>query len=410
MQDNRQYDLVVIGGGPAGFMGAITAAEHGVKSVLILEAGTKNLDKVRISGGGRCNVTHACWEPSELVPNYPRGQIALLGAFSHFATGDAYNWFESRGLELIIESDGRMFPKSNSSIDVINCLTKAAKISGVSSLKKKLVKQIKSLTVDGFSIECKDGSIFFAKKVLIATGGHPSGSLLAISLGHKFIPSNPSLFSFKIRSPWMKNCQGISVDNVSLKLFIDNNLFKEKGRILITHNGLSGPAILKLSAFASRKLYDSKYKASLQINWTDNTKESVQKIIRDHSNEYQRYKIFNKKPFNTIPRRLWISFLNQIDILPETKWSGLSKKEENKLTEFLINNSNLIIGKGPYGEEFVTSGGVSLDEINFKSMESRICDGLYFAGEILDIDGITGGFNFQNCWTSGWIAGKAISK
>ena len=260
VQLNSQFELVVIGGGPAGFMAAITAAEHGTKSVLVLEAGKRNLEKVRFSGGGRCNVTHASWEPSELVQNYPRGQLPLLSAFSHFATGDSFGWFEDRGLNLKIESDGRIFPKSNSSLDVIRCLELAAEKSGVICLKKMFVQEINFRNDKTFSIKCKDDSLFLAKKVLIATGGNPIGKKFALSLGHKYIATNPSLFSFKISSKWLKSCQGIAIDDVVLKLIVGNKKFTENGRILITHNGLTGPAILRISAFAARELYNFNYK------------------------------------------------------------------------------------------------------------------------------------------------------
>ena len=408
MQVSRNINLAVIGGGAAGFMGAIKAAEDGVKSVFIFELMSNTLEKVRISGGGRCNVTHASWEPKELVQNYPRGEIPLIGAFSRFATGDAFAWFEDRGLELIAERDGRIFPKSNSSKDVIKCLHDSAKRSGVIFSTQMEVKNINVTEQKGFQIECKDGSLIFAKKVLITTGGHPSGKRLAYKLGNKIIPAVPSLFSFKLKDHFLINCSGISVDNVKLKLICKNKIFHEAGRVLITHKGLSGPVILKLSAFAARNLYDSKYTASLEINWVNHTNESIKNLFKVYRKDYPKNTLIKKNPFQNIPKKMWILLLNEINLSPDTKWANFLNSDENLLIKILTKKDYLIEGKGPFGEEFVTAGGVDLNDINMKTMESRKCQGVYFAGEVIDIDGITGGFNFQHCWTSGWIAGNSI--
>ena len=410
MQSNTFIEFAVVGGGAAGFMGAIKAAEDGVRSVFIFEATTKTLEKVRISGGGRCNVTNACWDPSELVTNYPRGEMPLIGAFSRFATGDAFEWFQKRGVKLIIEEDGRIFPQSNTSKEVISCLHNSAEKAGVIQFVKKSVKEVKVLGEKGFFLKCKDESVFHAKKVLIATGGSPSGKKLAAGLGHQVIPPVPSLFGFKITSPWLNSCSGISIDNVKLKLICSNHVFKEEGRILITHRGLSGPAILKLSAFAARQLYSSKYKASLEINWVNKTDELIRQLLNSYRINYPSIQVKKIYPFSSLPKRLWLSFLNQCNISSDIRWSSLSKSKGNLLSESLTKNSHLMKDRGPFGEEFVTAGGVSLNEVNFQSMESTLCRGLYFAGEVLDVDGVTGGFNFQHCWTSGWIAGGAIAK
>ena len=410
MESRKKIDLVVVGGGAAGYMGAIKAAEEGVSSVVILEVSKEPLGKVKISGGGRCNVTNACWEPSELLPNYPRGKLPLIGAFSRFAAGDTVDWFESRGLDLVVEEDGRLFPKSNTSSDVLDCLHKAANRAGVICLTQKSVVDIKDLGEEGFSLKCRDGSLFNSKKVLLATGGNPTSKNLAKQLGHKIIPAVPSLFSFKVNCDWLKAAAGIAIDCVKLRLITDTKTFKEEGRVLITHKGLSGPAVLKLSAFAARKLFDDKYKAVLEINWVNSTYEETRDSLINFRNCYANRNLNSINPFNCIPRRLWISFLIENEILPTKKWSSLSRVEENRLSQFLIRNNQNLIGKGPFGEEFVTAGGVSLDEIDFKTMRSKICENLYFAGEVLNVDGVTGGFNFQHCWTSGWIAGKGISK
>ena len=412
MESRNKIDLLVIGGGAAGYMGAIKAAEDGVRYVTILELSTKPLEKVRISGGGRCNVTHACWDSSELIPNYPRGQIPLIGAFNRFAAGDAVDWFEKRGLKLTIEEDGRLFPQSNSSIEVVNCLQKAASRAGVVSLTKKSVIDVKDLYEDGYLISCSDGSLFYSKTVLLATGGYPSGKKLALKLGHKLVPAVPSLFSFRLNtnSNWLISTAGISVDNVKIKLLTSKKVFKEEGRLLITHKGLSGPVIFKLSAFAARKLSEDKYSATLEINWLNITNELSKDLLTKFRNNYPNRNLNSINPFATIPKRLWTYFLIQNDINPQKKWCSISKKEVNRLSNFLERNSHSIIAKGPYGEEFVTAGGVCLEEIDFQAMRSKLSRGLFFAGEILDIDGITGGFNFQHCWTSGWISGRAIAK
>ena len=272
---HNNFELVVVGGGAAGFMGAIQAAQEGIASVMILEASSKYLEKVRISGGGRCNITHACWDPADLTFNYPRGKAPLIGAFNHFATGDAVTWFENRGLDLKIESDGRIFPKSNSSNDVVRCLQNEAIKAGVVSSTRKVVKNIKFLGDKGFLLNCRCGSVIRAKKILLATGGDPRGKKLAASLGHKVIPPAPSIFSLNITDFSFDNCAGISIDNVELNLNIRGKSFKQKGRVLFTHRGLSGPAILRLSAFAARNLLDSNYSALLKINWLSSSEPLI---------------------------------------------------------------------------------------------------------------------------------------
>ena len=410
MQLNKSIDLAVIGGGPAGFMGAIKAAEDGASSTVIYEATSKILEKVRISGGGRCNVINACWEPSVLVTNYPRGERPLLGAFSRFAAGDALNWFEARGLELISEEDGRIFPKSNSSLEVIKCLRDSANKAGVTYCTKMAVEEVKFSEKKDFLLKFRNQSVINAKKVLIASGGGHIGRKIASALGHQIVLPVPSLFAFKLYPTFLNSCAGISVDNVKLKLLCDSKSFKQEGRVLITHKGLSGPAILKMSAFAARNLYLNKYNASLMINWVGINNEEIKHQLRLFRDNHSEIKFKKNYPFPKLSKRLWLHFIGVAGISTEARWSSLSNFQENLLAKVLGQDSHLMKGRGPFGEEFVTAGGVSLKEINFKSMESRICSGLYFAGEILDIDGVTGGFNFQHCWTSGWIAGRAIAR
>ncbi len=406
----KTIDLAVVGGGAAGFMGAIKASEHRSLSVIIYESTTKPLEKVRISGGGRCNVTNACWDPGDLVPNYPRGETVLKGAFSRFATGDSVAWFEERGLDLIIEEDGRIFPKSHSSGDVVKCLKHAAKKAGVLSLTKKTVVRIDWVDKTNFLLKFKDDSFVIAKKVLLATGSNPKGIKLASDLGHKIVPPAPSLFSFNLESFKLKDCAGIAVDDVKLTLRVDREIFHEYGRVLITHKGLSGPSILRLSAFAARKLFDIKYNASLEINWVNQTNDSIKELFQYCKKNYPSKLVVKSNPFKGIPKRLWIVFCQSIGITLDTRWSCFSNSDQKSLSNFLCKNTCFIKGRGPFGEEFVTAGGVHLDNVDFRSMESRICKGLYFAGEVLDVDGVTGGFNFQHCWTSGWLAGRAIAK
>ena len=399
-------DLIIIGGGAAGFMGAITAINSGLKSVLILEGTPKVLEKVRISGGGRCNLTNACSEISNLVNNYPRGEKQLIGLFNRFSTTEAFDWFQSKGLTLKVEKDGRVFPRSNSSEDVIKCFTTFAKKSGVKIYTNSYVKQIISLQ-NGFKIIVRGDNSFLTKNILICTGGHPSGRKLAKSLGHSIIQPVPSLFSFSTYEQTLKSCSGIAMD-VHIKLTVNKKKFFESGTLLITHKGFSGPIILRLSAFSARDLHANKYKGELRINWLS-MKESKARLKLDlFKYENANKLVFNNKPFDNVPRGLWKAILTNLKIDNKLKWAEISKNKLDSLGKSLTSNIYFIKSRGPFGEEFVTAGGVSLKEINFKTMESKICRGLFFAGEVLDIDGVTGGFNFQHCWTSGWIAGKSV--
>tara|TARA_Y100001968_G_scaffold166854_1_gene152820 strand:+ start:1868 stop:3085 length:1218 start_codon:yes stop_codon:yes gene_type:complete len=399
-------DLVIIGGGASGFMGAVTAARNGLSSILILEGTSKVLEKVRISGGGRCNLTNSCWDISNLVKNYPRGEKQLIGPFSRFSTIDAYEWFQDRGLSLKVEKDGRVFPSSDSSEDVIKCLSDIARTNGVKVCTNAHVKQIE-ITNKGFNLFVKGNKCFEAKKILICTGGHPSGRKLAKSLGHSIIQPVPSLFSFTTFNKSLVSCSGITV-NVQIKLTVNKKKYAEMGSMLITHRGFSGPVILRLSAFSARNLHANKYNGELRINWLCMSEDEVRLKIDIFKLENGNKLVINNKPFNQLPRNLWKALIASLDIDNQLNWSNLSKYKKDSLVKCLTMNNYSIKSRGPYGEEFVTAGGVSLKEINFKTMESKICKGLFFAGEVLDIDGITGGFNFQHCWTSGWVAGNSI--
>ena len=399
-------DLVVIGGGASGFMGAITASTNGLRSVVILESTPKVLEKVRISGGGRCNLTNSCWEIPNLVNNYPRGEKQLIGLFNRFSTIEAFDWFQKRGLSLKIEDDGRVFPSSDSSYEVIKCLKDVAESSGVKVFTNSHVKQI-SKTNEGFNVFVKGSNFFNTKNILVCTGGHPSGRKLAKSLGHSIVQPVPSLFSLSTSDKSLESCAGITM-NVQTKLTVSKKKYTENGSILITHKGFSGPVILRLSAFSARNLHANKYAGELRINWLCMSENEVRSEIDLYKIENGKKLLINNKPFNHLPRSLWKALLLRENIDSQLKWCQLSKHERESLVKCLIFKSYKINSRGPFGEEFVTAGGVSLKEINFKTMESKICKGLFFAGEVLNIDGITGGFNFQHCWTSGWIAGNAI--
>ena len=400
-------DLVIIGGGASGFMGAITAIKAGLRSVAILEGTSKVLEKVRISGGGRCNVTNSCWDVSDLVNNYPRGEKQLIGLFNRFSTVDAFDWFQKKGLRLKIEKDGRVFPSSDSSEEVIKCLMSVAKKSGVEIFTNSHIKKINRKN-DGFELFARGNNSFEAKNILICTGGHPSGRRLAKSLGHTIVQPVPSLFSLSTSENFLKSCSGITLD-VQIKLTVNKKKYVESGSILITHKGFSGPVVLRLSAFSARNLHANKYRCELIINWLCMSEKEVRTKIDSYKLANGRKTVLNNKPFFNLPKSLWRALLLSLDIDSQLRWADLSKGKKDSVVKCLIMKSYLINSRGPFGEEFVTAGGVSLSEINFKTMESKICKGLFFAGEVLDIDGVTGGFNFQHCWSSGWIAGSSIS-
>ena len=404
------FDLVVVGGGAAGFMTAVTAAENGVKKIIILEGSSKLMEKVRISGGGRCNVTNASWIPSELAENYPRGGIKLLESFNRFAAGDVFDWFEKRGLNLKIEADNRVFPVSDSSLDVISCLKKNAINKGVEISTKFFVKEILKTSDNLFTIFNSEKISIIAKNIILSTGGHPSGYKLAKNFGHSIIRPVPSLFTFSTKETKLNECSGVSIKNIDIEIQLNNKSFKNRGDVLITHWGFSGPAVLKLSSIAARELFDQKYKFSLIIRWSNLEYKELKEKIDNLKFNNGKLNLINLRPLPLLTKRLWVFLLNKMEIDKDKKWSDLLANEREKMINSLLKDKYIISSKGPFGEEFVTSGGVSINEVNFKSMESLICPGLFFSGEVLDVDGITGGFNFQHCWTSGWLAGQSVSK
>jgi hypothetical protein len=404
--------VIVVGGGAAGFFGAIAIAETNPKiEVTLIEAGRKPLAKVRISGGGRCNVTHHCFDPALLSQNYPRGSKALRGAFTRFQPQDTVSWFESRGVKLKTEADGRMFPITDNSETIINCLMEGIKRSGVILRTGIAVNNIsyENKRENYFQVELKNGEKLQSDRLLITTGSNPLGYRWAKGLGHKIESPVPSLFTFNIKDSPLQGLAGVSVQNAVVRLGSGKNKLEQTGAVLITHWGLSGPAILKLSAWAARSLYDLKYTASLQINWlSEFNRETLTEYLLAIKSQHPKKKIFGFCPLE-LPKRLWQSLVIYADINPDKIWTELSKKELNKLVAEIVQGQYQITGKGVFKEEFVTCGGVNLKEINFKTMESKKCPGLYFAGEVLDIDGVTGGFNFQSAWTTSWLAGIAIA-
>ena len=400
--------VVVIGGGAAGFFGAVACAtSHPHTQVTLLEASRQPLAKVRVSGGGRCNVTHACFDPINLVQNYPRGEKALQGAFSRFQATDTVKWFANQGVKLKTEADGRMFPTTDNSETIIDCLTKAADLAGVELLTGKTVVSVVKQTT-GFEIELKTGEKIKCDRILLATGSNPLGYQIAQALGHTIEPPVPSLFTFNILDKHLKELAGISVGTVQLKLSIAKKTLEQTAPLLITHWGLSGPAVLKLSAWGARVLHDCKYQATLLINWQPKySSDQLRSQLLLAKTENPKKAIALQRGVD-LPHRLWQYLIARTGIGLEQRWAEISNKSLNQIIQELTQGAYQIKGKGAFKEEFVTCGGVNLKQVNFKTMASRITPGLHFAGEVLDIDGVTGGFNFQSAWTTAWIAGNAL--
>jgi predicted Rossmann fold flavoprotein len=405
---DSHFKIVVVGGGAAGFFGAIAAAESAPHArVVILEKGPRTLSKVRISGGGRCNVTHSCFEARELSRRYPRGGRALIGPFSRFGPADTVAWFERRGVRLKTEADGRMFPTTDSSQTIIDCLTTAAEKSGVRILNNTGLTMIERRKGGGFLLDLSNGERMECDRLLWAGGGCRPEGHPAVLLGHSLMPPVPSLFTFHIDTPWLRELPGISV--ASALVSVPGTHLKECGPLLVTHTGLSGPAVLRLSAWGARELYDLHYEFSLRINWLPETNRDSLIEALQACRETSGGQTILRTRWNPLPARLWESLVIQAGIARDTKWARLSRTETLKLASLLTSTELPVQGKSTNKEEFVTCGGIPLPEVNFKTMGSRIVPGLHFAGEALDIDGITGGFNFQAAWTTGWIAGHAMA-
>ncbi len=401
--------LVVIGGGAAGFFCAVNAAaQDSALRVLILEKSSKLLAKVRISGGGRCNVTHACFEVPALSKRYPRGEQFVKKSFGYFNPSDTIRWFEERGVPLKVEADGRMFPTTNDSASIIDCLLREADKTGV---EIRMNQEVKSLEKTGMQWQIKTSSgDLIADWVCVATGGYPKGAQFdwLRAAGHTIQEPVPSLFTFNLPGHPIRELMGVVVDPALVK--ITGSKLQEKGPVLITHWGLSGPAILRLSAWGARLLAATDWQFKLLINWVPAYHEqSLLEFIRQFRNEKGALKIQNRNPFG-LPQRFWEWILAEAGAGLDTKWGELPGREQNKLVKLLAAMELEIKGKTTFKEEFVTAGGISLSEVDPATMESRLHPGLYFAGEVLDVDGITGGFNFQHAWTSGWLAARNIVK
>ncbi|NET52171.1 MAG: NAD(P)/FAD-dependent oxidoreductase [Merismopedia sp. SIO2A8] len=440
--------VVVVGGGAAGVFGAIACAEANPSArITVLEAGRSPLSKVKISGGGRCNVTHACFAANELVTYYPRGHRALRGAFQRFQPENTVEWFFQRGVPLKTEGDGRMFPTTDDSQTIIDCLLKTASqyhidirtrtpvasvervldssptVSATSATRASLTfsehpaspdylvspKQLAS-SEQLFRVKLKSGKTLRCDRLLLATGSHPSGQRMAQTLGHTIETPVPSLFTFTIADTHLRSLAGVAIDPVQVRLVVEGcKPLEQEGALLITHWGMSGPAILKLSAWGARMLYGCGYRAILRVNWLPSLNhEALRQQLQSVKQHWARKAIATASPFS-MPRRFWRYILHRAAIDQQIRWADLSKVQLHRLTQTLLQDQYDIAGKGVFKDEFVTCGGVRLKEINFKTMESRHCPGLFLAGEILDVDGVTGGFNFQSAWTTGWLAGQALA-
>lgn len=408
-----EFKVIVVGGGAAGFFAAITAAEQGAK-VLLLERTSRFLDKVRISGGGRCNVTHACFDPREFATYYPRGGRTMLGPLQQYSARDTVAWFESRGVKLKTEADGRMFPITDSSQTVVDCLYDAAQKAGVHFRLNCAVKSIARETAGGFVLTLAPAStspveVIRSEKLLLATGGcRTAAGQLAVTLGHTLEPPVPSLFTFQIQSPWLTPLAGVSLELAEVA--VPSAKLRERGALLVTHWGLSGPAILKMSAWGARELAQLGYRFPLLVNWVPEL--SIEKITAEFQlrRESHGAKLLVNVSLAPLTARLWEQLILAAGIGRETRWSALTRSQAHALAQQLTRTEFLVTGKSLNKDEFVTCGGVKLREVNFKTMESKIQPGLYLAGEVLDIDGLTGGFNFQAAWTTGYIAGRAMAE
>jgi predicted Rossmann fold flavoprotein len=398
------YDVLIVGGGAAGFFTAINLAEKNPKiSVAILERGKEVLTKVRISGGGRCNVTHSCFVPNDLVKFYPRGEKELRGPFHQFCSGDTIEWFEKHGVELKIEEDGRMFPVTDSSQTIIDCFLNATKKYNIEILTGQSVQSLYQAE-DSWKVETHHQT-FRCKNLVLTTGSNSKIWELLQQMGHTIVPPVPSLFTFNIKDPRIKDLMGVSAF-ASVK--VQNSKLEASGPLLITHWGMSGPGILRLSAWGARELFAENYQFVLEVNWlNDATLEETENQLKELKLEHAKKVVSKKSPFE-FPNRLWESLVLASEISVETKWADLTKKQLQHLALQLTNGKFQVNGKSTFKEEFVTAGGIDLKEINFKTMESKRLPNVYFAGEIVNIDAITGGFNFQNAWTSGFIVSESI--
>lgn len=407
----KKKTLGVVGGGAAGYFAAVNAARlYPQLQVVVFEKSREPLSKVRISGGGRCNVTHHCFDPEVLSRAYPRGSRQLRWAFEQFQAEDTVQWFNSRGIDLKTESDGRMFPVTDDSATIIQCLKQEANQHGVKVHTKTRIQAVENHKKGNYTLITRNGKSLSCDFVVIATGGSNRLSTYSwiTDLGHSIVEPVPSLFTFNFRDKIFKDLAGISVKETSVS--IKGTSFEHLGPILITHWGLSGPAVLKTSSWAARYLYEQEYRFTIQINWLHPLNEQQVRDKIDTLRKENDRKLITKQDLLPLPKRLWERFVELAEIPPDTRWAELSNHQSHQLVRQLHNANYDIQGKTTYKEEFVTSGGIPLKEVDMGTMESKRCPNLYFAGEVLNIDGITGGYNFQSAWTTGWIAARSIAR
>ncbi|MFY9243492.1 MAG: NAD(P)/FAD-dependent oxidoreductase [Polaribacter sp.] len=398
--------IIIIGGGAAGYFTAINAKESNPElEIIILEKGNDVLQKVKISGGGRCNVTHACFTPKELVEFYPRGKKELLGPFHQFMTGDTFEWFEERGVPLKIEDDNRVFPEANTSQEIIDCFQKAVDKLGIKVLTNFGVNEVYQQEKK-WVINTKNEK-FEADKLVIAAGSSKRIWDLCETLNHTIIDPVPSLFTFNINDKRLVDLLGISVPNATVKI-VNSNL-EASGPLLITHWGMSGPAVLKLSAFGARVLADKKYQYNVEVNWLSRSTEQILNVLLNLKKKEPRKTVVLKSPFTEISKRLWERFVIASEIINNENWADLNNHQLENLANQLTKGVYNANGRTTFKDEFVTAGGVDLKEIDFKRFESKLHKNLFFVGEVLNIDAVTGGFNFQNAWTSGYICAQALA-
>jgi predicted Rossmann fold flavoprotein len=402
--------IVIVGGGAAGFFAAIACADAAPGAdITLLERSPQFLTKVRISGGGRCNVTHGCFDPRELTKRYPRGERVLIAPYHRFQARDTVEWFEARGVRLKTESDGRIFPITDSSETVIECLLREARRLNVKMFTNRGVDRVLRKPDRTFELALSNGETMPCERILLATGGcrTPALGQLAVSLGHTLEPPVPSLFTFHIETPWLRELAGVSVQ--PSEVAVPGTGLRERGALLVTHWGLSGPAVLRLSAWGARALHELNYQFPLHVNWLPerNAEDLAQEFQSRRAS--QPAKLVVNAPIAPLSARLWEQLVLASGLPRDTRWSALSGAQQHRLIQQLLRCEFQVTGKSLNKDEFVTCGGVRLGEVDFKTMQSRVCPGLFFAGEVLDIDGITGGFNFQAAWTTGWIAGHAMA-
>ncbi|OMP31878.1 NAD(P)/FAD-dependent oxidoreductase [Mangrovimonas sp. DI 80] len=407
----RHFDVIIIGGGAAGFFAAINIAEQNpALQICILEKNKEGLQKVKVSGGGRCNVTHAEFIPQELVLNYPRGEKELLGPFHQFMTGDTIEWFEKRGVELKIEEDGRMFPVSDSSQTIINCFLSEAETYGIEVLYSQNVTSLdveKSIDgeMEGFKVQTKEMD-FACDKLLIATGSSVKFWKLLERLGHTVVAPVPSLFTFNIKDKRIADIPGVVALDVEVTVL--DSYLRSEGPLLITHWGMSAPSILKLSAFGALELAEKNYQFQIEVNFIKQSFEDCLAMLKDLKQSLAKKTVYKLAQYE-LPKRLWQQLVLTANINPDTRWADLNKEQLDALASQLTKAVFEVDGKSTFKDEFVTAGGVDLKEVNFKTFESKLFPGLFFAGEVLNIDAVTGGFNFQNAWTGAYLASKAMS-